>query len=95
MCVCVRVYPYLVVGEHSEDVQLRVWGKALTLSHTRDDSRYKCPMAQTCKIRCNVDQNIIRQYERICGLLLLSFIVTTALQPTKRKASPDKFEVMM
>lgn len=39
---------HLVIGEDSEDVQLRVWGEALALSHTGDDSCYKCPMAQTC-----------------------------------------------
>lgn len=40
---------HLVIGEDSEDVKLGVGGEALTLSHTRDDSCYKCPMAQTCK----------------------------------------------
>lgn len=42
---------HLVVGEDSEDVQLRVWGEALTLSHAGDDSCYEGPVAQTCRTR--------------------------------------------
>lgn len=40
---------YLTVGEDSENVQLRVWSKALTLPHAGDNSGYKGAMAQTYK----------------------------------------------
>lgn len=40
--------PYLIVGEDSEYVQLRVGGKALALPHAGDDPCHKGAMAQPC-----------------------------------------------
>lgn len=42
-----RAFTHLVVGENSEDVQLRVWSETLTLPHASDHSCYERAVAQT------------------------------------------------
>lgn len=53
-------------------MQLGVWGEALTLSHARDNSRYKRPVAQTCEKtsqQLTSTSSVAAQIYRFCSLL--------------------------
>lgn len=54
---------YLTVGEDSENVQLRIRSKALTLPHAGYNSSHKGAMAQTYKHKCNV----VHSTQNLCG----------------------------